>query len=300
MNEFVRQLSRGPVLLDGAMGTLLLARGITLGRCLEALVVEQPEMVTAIHAEYLDAGADLIKTHTFGANRARLAYFGLAEKTRAFNLAAVKLAHSARSHHERTCWIAGNVGPLGVPVVWTGEDAAAEMEAEVEKVFAEQIIALADGGVDLLLFETFSDVEELACAVRAARRVTNLPIVASMSYDAQQQTLANQSVAEATARLVALGVEVIGANCSVGPLEMVETLRQMREAAPAARVSVAPNAGLPMQDADGGLCYPIGPEEFAQYGAAYVARGAGMVGGCCGTTPTYTRGLRAVLVGASR
>ena len=291
MKSLLEQLGQTPLLSDGAMGTVLYAQGIDVRQCLETLVIERPALIAAIHADYARAGADIITTHTFGANRMRLAAHGLGDKVAAFNTAAVRLAQGARDATPRDVWIAGNVGPVGQRVAW---DDAARATA-VAHAFREQISALVEAGVDLLLFETFSDVAELEVAVQAAQQLCTLPLVACMSYDAAGVTLAGQDVEMATARLVAAGVDVIGANCSFGPAEMVATLRRMRQAAPHARLSVTPNAGLPVADEAGQMCYPVGAMAFAAYVAEFLAMGAAIVGGCCGTTPEYTAAMRGVV-----
>ncbi len=283
-----QKLEHGPLLLDGAMGTFLLARGVPPEQCLEALVVTRPALVQGIHTAYLAAGADIIKTHTFGANRIRLQRFGLEEHAASLSHKAVALAQAARAACGRAAWVAGNVGPVGRQVDWTS---AAE-RAALTAAFHEQVTALAAGGVDLLLFETFSDVAELTLAIEVARACCDLPLIASLSYDAHQVTLAGQPVEATTTSLAVLGVDVIGANCSTGPAEMVTTLRQMRAAAPTARVSVAPNAGLPIIDGDGVARYPVHAADFAAYTTQFVALGAAIVGGCCGTTPEYVAAMR--------
>jgi homocysteine S-methyltransferase len=288
MNSFIDRAQSELLLGDGAMGTLLYARGVTLDQCLEALVAEHPGWINAIHEEYARAGADLMTTHTFGANRMRLAQFGLESRVREFNLKAVRLAQEVRAAMRRDFYIAGNVGPVGKRVDW--QDAL--VGKAVEDSFGEQIGALAEAGVDLLLFETFSDVEELEVAVQVAKELSALPIVASMSYGENGLTLAGQAVGVATTRLLAAGVDVVGANCSVGPAQMVETLRVMREVAPDGIFSVTPNAGLPERDEDGLWRYPVNAEEFASYGARFLQLGARIVGGCCGTTPIHIEAMR--------
>ena len=289
MNAFLQQLDSRPLLGDGAMGTMLYARDVPVTQCLEALNVERPALVQSIHEAYARAGADILTTHSFGANRMRLAVHELADQVRALNLAAVTLARQAAFASGNTCFIAGNVGPVGKRVQWDDAGDAADTAAALR----EQITVLAAAGVDLLLFETFSDVEEIVLAVDLARACCALPLVASVSYGANGLTLAGQDVATVTRRLVEAGAEVVGANCSVGPTQMVETLHVMRAVAPDARLSVTPNAGLPTQAADGGLEYPVGPHEFAGYVPAYLAAGASIIGGCCGTTPAHVAALRA-------
>jgi homocysteine S-methyltransferase len=300
MNGLLEQLHKAPLLGDGAMGTLLFARGIATDHCLEALVVEQPMLVATIHEEYARAGADYLTTHTFGANRLRLATYGLDSHVGEFNRKAVELARNARAATERGLLIAGNVGPVGQRVDWDDD----QMGHRVADAFAEQIEALVEAGVDFLLFETFSDVQELAVAVQIAQSLggasTRLPIVASMSYGEDGLTPAGQSVEEVTARLRTIGVDVIGANCSVGPAHMIAILRRMHETAPHLSFSVTPNAGLPVMEEEGVLRYPVGPHEFAAFMPNYLSMGAVMAGGCCGTTPAHIKAMRAVMDGLHR
>lgn len=288
-HSFLDRVQQGVLVGDGAMGTLLLARGARLDRALEALVIDRPEIIAGIHAEYARAGADVITTHTFGANRMRLATHALHSQVHKLNVAAVRLAQSGCTAANRDCLIAGNVGPVGKRVDWPNE------RELVAATFREQISALVEAGVDLLLFETFSDVRELETAIAAAREIGATPIVASMSYGDDGMTLVGQPVAEATARLSAAGVDVIGANCSTGPSNMLDVVEMMRSTVPNAIFAATPNAGLPLQDEMGKWRYPVGPEEFAAYLSAYVELGARLVGGCCGTTPETVAAMRAVV-----
>lgn len=292
MQSFLEALQSRPLLGDGAMGTLLFARRVEIGSCLEALVCDQPTLIASIHAEYAAAGADVITTHTFGANRLRLGLHGFQDHVTELNTEAVKLARAVREHSGRDFYIAGNVGPVGKRVDW-GNGVECE---RVAAAFDEQVRALVDGGVDLLLFETFSDVEELAVAVGIAKQLCDLPVVASMSFGEDELTLSSESVADVLPRLVNCGADVLGANCSVGPMQMVETLRLMQKIAPDARFSVSPNAGLPEMGADGQLHYPMGVEEYAAYTPQFLSMGARLVGGCCGTTPEYIRAMRGLWI----
>jgi homocysteine S-methyltransferase len=288
MLSFLERLQKGPLLGDGAIGTLLYGRGFGFDQCLEALVVAQPQLIAAIHEEYVRAGADLITTHTFGANRLRLTHHGLADKVSDLNRRAVALVRELRVVTGEGFLIAGNVGPVGKRLKW----ADPQERSMVANAYGEQIALLAEAGVDLLLFETFSDVAELEVAIEQAKATSALPIVASMSYGEDGLTLAGQAAGEVATRLAAAGVDVIGANCSVGPAQMVETLREMVAAAPQAIFSVTPNAGLPIHDEDSELCYPVGARAFAEYVPQFLKLGARVVGGCCGTTPEYVAAIR--------
>jgi methionine synthase / methylenetetrahydrofolate reductase(NADPH) len=292
MNSFMQQLHVHPLLADGAMGTMLYARGVPVEQCLEQLVIDRPEWVMEIHVAYANAGADVITSHTFGANRLRLAHWGLDSRVAEFNAVAMRLAREARERVARDFYLAGNVGPVGKRVDWADPS---ERRA-VANAYREQISVLSEAGADLLLFETFSDLVELEVAVQAAKALCDLPLVASMSYGPDGLTLAGQDAALVTMRLLAAGVDVVGVNCSTGPAQMEASLREMQGAAPNGIFSATPNAGLPERIGDT-LHYPIGPNEFAGYVLRYLQLGARLVGGCCGTTPLHIAAMREVLDG---
>lgn len=290
LNPFLQRLSEQPLLADGAMGTMLYARGASSEQCLEELVVDRPGWVTGIHQAYATAGADVITTHTFGANRMRLAHYGLEDKVREFNFKAVRLVRDVREIAGRALFIAGNVGPVGMRIDWTNP---VERKA-VEDTFREQIEVLWEAGADLLLFETFSDAAELETAVRAAQALCDLPIVASMTYAEDGRTLAGDKPEDVAQRLTELGVDVFGVNCSVGPAQMLEVLEAMRTAAPEAVLSAMPNAGFPRR-VDGRLYYPSSPEYFAEQVPRFLQYGVQLIGGCCGTTAMHIRAMRVAL-----
>lgn len=290
MNPFLQRLEARPLLCDGAMGTMLYARGASSEQCLEQLVVTRPGWVTEIHQAYASAGADILKTHTFGANRIRLADYGLADAVREFNFKAVRLVREVREVAGRAIFIAGDVGPLGKRLQPDGPlDPESAREA-----FREQIGVLWEAGADCLLFETFTSLDELAIAVQAAHATCDLPVIASMSYGQDGLTADGHSPAEVAQRLLEEGVHVLGANCSVGPASMLETVAQIHAAAPNARLIAMPNAGFP-ERVEGRLSYPSSPEYFARYAPRFVEAGASLVGGCCGTTPMHVRALRTAL-----
>jgi len=300
MNSLLERVHKAPLLADGAMGTLLYARGVPIDHCLETLVVEQPQMVIAIHQEYARAGADIVTTHSFGANRLRLARYGLQGHVQEFNRKAVELARAAQGATDRQLLIAGNVGPVGKRLDWNNQ----LERKEVAGAFEEQLGVLTAAEVDFLLFETFSDLKELELAVQIARQMGEsgnpLPIVASMSYGDNGLTLAGQSADLVTKRLLAANVDIVGANCSVGPSQMVDTLRLMHETAPNAPLSVTPNAGLPFSGEDGQFHYPVDPCHFAGYTPTFLELGARLIGGCCGTTPAHIKAIRELLDGLDR
>src|SRR5947199_2125918 len=246
----LEQLKERPVLCDGAMGTLLYARGITYEQCFDALNLTQPELIQRIHNEYISAGAQIIETNTFGANRAKLEAYHLEERVREINFRAVKLACEAREVTGQPVFVAGAVGPSGRPLQAPDEQRLSELRA----IFREQIEALLEGGADLLILETFSSLAELRQAVLAAQEVGGLPVIAQMSFYEDGHTLSGQSAARVAAVLSDLGVDVMGANCSVGPATTLDTLQEMIAAvkqhcdkteAHHHLFSAQPNAGLP-------------------------------------------------------
>jgi methionine synthase / methylenetetrahydrofolate reductase(NADPH) len=290
MNPFLQKLSERPLLGDGAMGTMLFARGASSEQCLEQLVVSRPGWVTEIHQAYAAAGADVIKSHTFGANRVRLAAHGLADHVREFNFKAVRLVRDVREVAGRAIFIAGDVGPLGKRLHPHGPLS----EEEAREAFREQIAVLWEAGADFLLFETFSSLDELEIAVRAARETCDLPVVASMSYAQDGLTLSGQSPVQVTERLRDAGVDVIGINCTVGPAQTLETLQVMHQVAPTLHFSVMANAGFP-ERVEGRFYYPSSPEYFARHVQPFLAHNARLIGGCCGTTPMHVRAMREAL-----
>ncbi len=262
------------------MGTMLYAKGIFLNKCFDELNLAQPDLVLGVHQEYVRAGADLIETNTFGANRFKLSTFGLTDHLREINIQGARLARRAARD---TAWVAGSIGPLGVRIEPWGKTGVDDAEA----AFAEQAAALAEGGVDLFMLETFRDVNELVAAVRAIRRVSPLPIVAQMTTEDDGNSLDGTPPETFAPRLDAAGADVIGVNCSVGPASMLETLERMGQAT-TRRLSAQPNAGRP-RDVDGRNLYLCSPDYMASYARRFVSAGARLVGGCCGTTPEHTR-----------
>ena len=290
MNPFLKRLEEQPLLCDGAMGTMLYARGASSDQCLEQLVVTRPGWVTEIHQAYASAGADIIKTHTFGGNRVRLAEYGLADSVREFNFKAVRLVRDVREVAGRALFIAGDIGPLGKRLQPDGPLAPDEAHA----AFREQISVLWEAGADFLLFETFTSLDELEIGIQAARAVCDLPIVASMTYAQDGYTVDGRTPHDAAQRLLAAGVHVLGANCSIGPTSMLETVEALHTSAPAAPLIAMPNAGFP-ERVEGRFYYPSSPEYFARYTPLFLEQGARLVGGCCGTTPMHVRAMRIAL-----
>ncbi len=298
-HTFLEQLQQRPLLCDGAMGSLLYARGITYEQCFDELNLTQPELIQGIHSEYISAGAQIIETNTFGANRAKLETYNLAERVREINTRAVKLAREAREIAGQPVFIAGAVGPSGRPLQAPDEQRLSELRA----IFREQIDALLVGGADLLILETFSSLAELRQAVLAAQDVGGLPIVAQMSFYEDGHTLSGQSAARVAAVLNDMGVDVMGANCSVGPAATLDVLQEMIAAAEQfgdnKRVipqmfSAQPNAGLPTRIGNR-FFYMATPDYFADYTVRFARSGVQLIGGCCGTTPRHIGAMRKAL-----
>lgn len=295
-SSLLERLAQGPLLADGAMGTMLYARGFSFDRCYEALNVEAPEVVREIHRAYLEAGATLLETNTFGANRYRLAEHGLEDRVADLNRAGVALARQAAAEAGRPVWIAGSVGPLGVPLAPLGRVRA----AEAREAFREQIQALVEAGVDALILETFSSLPELLEAVRAAQEVApDLPLIAEMTFAQDGHTVMGHSPEEVARALLDLRVPVLGANCSVGPAKLLPVIRQMaavvaEAGGPPPYLVVMPNAGWP-EMAAGRLRYPATPAYFAEYAQRFLSLGVRMIGGCCGTTPAHIAAMRPIL-----
>jgi methionine synthase I (cobalamin-dependent)/5,10-methylenetetrahydrofolate reductase len=291
-NAFLQLLAANsgvPLLADGAMGTLLIARGAKAGENLDALNLTDPDRVGAIHRDYIRAGAQIIETNTFGANRCKPSAVGLEDKLQDIIRAGVELARREAGGAGRVL-VAGSIGPLGVRMAPYGRVQPKEAEA----AFREQASLLLQYGTDLLLIETMSDVREALAALRAAREAGAECVGASMTYTRDGLTLLGDSPAEAARALAEAGADLIGVNCSSGPAQAIRILRSMRAAAHGARFSVMPNAGWP-EMSGGRILYPAGPDYFGRYAAAFAEEGASVVGGCCGTTPEHIAAMRRAL-----
>ena len=283
MTPFLDALDARVLVCDGAMGTMLYGKGVFLNRSFDELNLTQPHLVAEIHQAYVRAGADVLETNTFGANHFKLAPFGLAERLAEINAAGVRIARQAARGQ---AYVAGAIGPLGVRVEPWGKTGLDEAEA----AFREQAEALEAAGVDLFMLETFGDVAELGAAVRGVRAVSGKPVVAQLTTGDDGVTADGAPPEQFTAALEALGADVIGLNCSVGPAAMLETIERMAERT-GARLSVQPNAGRP-RDVEGRNIYLSSPEYMASYARRFVTAGVRLVGGCCGTTPEHIRQIR--------
>ncbi|MCL4813280.1 MAG: bifunctional homocysteine S-methyltransferase/methylenetetrahydrofolate reductase [Vicinamibacteraceae bacterium] len=280
---FLEALDSRVLVCDGAMGTMLYARGIFLNRSFDELNLTQPDLVAEVHQAYVRAGADVIETNTFGANRVKLATFGLAEKLHDINLQGARLArHAARED----AYVAGAIGPLGIRVEPWGKTGLDEAEAW----FREQALALMEGGVDLFILETFRDVSELGAAIRAVRSLGSLPVVAQVTTEEDGNSLDGTPPEDFVPALAALGADVLGVNCSVGPAAMLETVERISRLY-GGRLSAQPNAGRP-RDVEGRNIYLCSPEYMASYARRFILNGVKLVGGCCGTTPEHIRQIK--------
>ncbi|OGC90968.1 MAG: bifunctional homocysteine S-methyltransferase/methylenetetrahydrofolate reductase [candidate division Zixibacteria bacterium RBG_16_53_22] len=279
--NFKAKLDGGIIICDGAMGTYLNQKGISYDRCLDELDMSMPKLVGEIHREYIHAGADMIETNTFGANRFRLALHGLENNVRDINIAGAKIAREAREISGVDIIVAGSIGPIGKPLEPIGK----VKFNEARDAFAEQAGALLEGGVDLFLIETISSLDEMLAAVEGVRGISDLPLVAQMTFTAEGTTYLGHTPADMVSRLMPLGINVIGANCSVGPQKMLEVVEQLSELG-VEYISAQPNAGLPRY-LGGRFIYLSSPDYFADYAKSFVKAGARIVGGCCGTTPDH-------------
>ena len=273
-------------IFDGAMGTMLQEGGLKPGGCPELMNLEQPDVVQKIHEAYIEAGATMIETNTFGASALKLDHYGLEDRVKEINEAAVKIAREASKGRAK---IVGSLGPTGRFIVPLGD---LEFE-EAYRAFYEQAKALANAGADYLLFETCIDIQEMRAGLLAAKDATNLPIICQLSYSEDGRTVTGTDPQTAAITLEALGADIIGVNCSLGPKELVPIVKTLAENC-SVPISVLPNAGMPRLE-NGRTIFPMGPEEFASWGAKLVAAGATYLGGCCGTTPAHIKALAAAV-----
>ncbi len=280
---FIEKIQERVAVGDGAMGTMLYAKGIPLHRCFDELNLSAPQLVKEVHLGYVRAGAELIETNTFGANRYRLGKFDLAEKVREINLAGARLAREVAGEE---IYVAGSVGPLDIRLEPLGPTSLEEARA----AFREQIEALVEGGVDLIIIETMSSMEEAHQALLAARDVASLPVIVQITVGEDGSTPSGAHPEDFARHLDAWGADLIGVNCSVGPAIVLETLERMA-AVTTKKLTAQPNAGLP-QMIGGRSLYLCSPEYMAGYAQRFIEAGARLVGGCCGTTPEHIRAMK--------
>src|SRR5271156_5673998 len=283
------------VLFDGAMGSMLYERGVFINRCYDELNLSQPELVRSIHEDYLQAGAEIIESNTFGGNAFRLAHFGMQDKVFAINQAGARLARQAveqlKDKQAGTAWVAGSVGPLGIHLEPLGKTSLEEARA----AFAEQIRSLIAGGpgvgADLLVIETMPALNEAEQALLAAREVApDLPVMALVTVDEEAHCLDGATPEVAAAKLAAWGADAIGVNCSTGPATVLTAIESMSSESDLPLV-VMPNAGMPRAD-DGRNIYLCSPEYMASFARKFLKAGVQYIGGCCGTTPNHIRAMK--------
>jgi methionine synthase / methylenetetrahydrofolate reductase(NADPH) len=286
MKPFAEALAERVLVCDGAMGTMLYSRGVFINKSFDAMNLTQPDLVEDVHREYVRAGADVLETNTFGANRIKLGSFGLADKLRDLNIAGVRIARRAAGDR---AYVAGSIGPLGIRIEpWgkTGVDDARDY-------FREQAEALVAGGVDLFILETFRDLNEIGAAIDAVRSLSDLPIVAQMTTEEDGNTQDGTPPEQFAPELEKRGATIIGVNCAVGPAPMLETIERM-EAVTRLNLSAQPNAGKP-RDVEGRNIYLCSPEYMASYARRFILHNVRLVGGCCGTTPEHIKQIKAAV-----
>ncbi len=290
MQPFIEALNQRVLVCDGAMGTMLYSKGVFINKSFDALNLSRPELVEEVHQDYVRAGADVVETNTFGANRIKLGSFGLADSLVAINVEGVRIARRAAGER---AYVAGSIGPLGIRIEpWgkTGID-------EAREYFLEQARALLEGGVDLFVLETFRDLNEIGAAIDAVRLVSDMAIVAQMTTEEDGNTLDGTPPERFAPELEQRGATVIGVNCAVGPAPMLETIERM-EAVTRVRLSAQPNAGKP-RDVEGRNIYLCSPEYMASYARRFILHNVRLVGGCCGTTPEHIRQIKIAVRGAA-
>ena len=288
--DFWERLKGGVIVGDGAMGTQLYEKGIPKGHCFDELNISYPEIVQEIHKAYVSAGAEIIETNTFGANSYVLGkYYDLADKAEEINVKGVKLAQKASNQEDR--FVAGAIGPITRPY----ESKEQLSLSEIHTIFREQISALVSAGVDLLIFETFSNVNELIEGYKTAREIIKIPVICQLSYTREGRTLLGMDAIESAVKLKEVGASIIGANCGSGPQDIYEVLSRIGSVTDAV-LSAYPNAGLP-SFSQGKFIYPATPQYFAEYAKKYVGLGVSIIGGCCGTTPEHIKAIANAVAG---
>jgi homocysteine S-methyltransferase len=291
-NALLELINKGqPVLADGAMGTMINQKGISFDENFELLNLTQPALIADIHREYIEAGAQIITSNTFGANRFKLKLCNINENVRTINLKSVELLRRVILASFKDVLIAGDVGPLGVRLAPFGRT---QVE-EAEEVYREQISYLIEAGVDMIVIETMTDLYETLAAIRAAKSLSSdIPVLASMTYTRDDTTLLGDSPAKVAKALQDEGADIVGANCSGGPNQLLRIIRKMRAAVPDATISAMPNAGWP-ERIDGRIMYTATPDYFGDYAKLFWEAGATIIGGCCGTTPDHIASMRKAL-----
>jgi methionine synthase / methylenetetrahydrofolate reductase(NADPH) len=281
MQDFIKAIADEHVyLFDGAMGTMLYSKGVFINKCYDELNLRNPEIVLEVHRQYVKAGAEILETNTYGANRVKLQSFGIDDELREINMRAAQIARTAAGD---SVYVAGAIGPLGIRI----EPYGPTSEADARAYFREQAEALRDAGVDLFVCETFSNVAEIEQAIAAIREVCSLPVIAQMTIGVDGRTTFGDTPRVLAQRLDRAGADVIGLNCSVGPDIMLDAIEEMA-AVTAKKISCQPNAGLP-RDVNGRQMYMASPDYFAKYAKRLIHKGVKFIGGCCGTTPEHVK-----------
>lgn len=287
--EFLDRLRETVLVADGAMGTMLYNSGVFINQSFDALCLTRPDLVREVHAEYASAGADLLETNTFGANRARLAGHGLEDRVAEINVAAIRLAREAAGDRP---FVGGSIGPIGI----AGQVAGHYTPEDLREIFAEQAEALLEGGVDVFVVETIPSLVEMEAALAAIHRLgSGTPVIAMMTFTDDNETQSGESPEQVAAHLAAAGADVVGANCSVGPKSMLECVARMAHG-DHPPLAAMPNAGLP-QSIEGRLLYMASPEYFGKYAKRFIKTGVRLLGGCCGTTPAHVRAMKRAVAG---
>ena len=288
-DPFLRRLAKGPILADGAMGTLIYSRGVSFDQCFDNLNLSHPELIGSIHRDYIEAGAEIIETNTFGANYLRLQSYGHEDRVHEINLRGAKIARDAREICGKSVFVAGSIGPLGKSLRPYGR----VLKTSAFNYFLQQVEALLEGGVDLFIIETMSSLDEIEQAIKAAKRLSNLPLIAMMSFTEAGTTFLGHHPEEAASRLSEFGADIIGANCSTGPQKLLDVAYILKKHTDKP-LSLMPNAGLPRYR-EGRFYYGASPEYFALYAQHFLNAGAAVIGGCCGTTPDHIKAMAKVL-----
>jgi homocysteine S-methyltransferase len=281
MQDFIQAIADEHVyLFDGAMGTMLYSKGVFINKCYDELNVRNPEIVLEVHRQYVRAGAEILETNTYGANRVKLKGFGIEDELRDINIRGAELARKAAGD---SVYVAGAIGPLGIRIEPYGPTSLDEARA----IFREQAEALRDGGVDLFTLETMANIAEMEQAIAAVREVCSLPIIAQMTIGTDGRTAYGDLPKTIALRLDRAGADVIGLNCSVGPDIMLDAIEEIAHVT-AKKLSCQPNAGLP-RDVNGRQMYMASPDYFAKYAKRLIHKGVKFIGGCCGTTPEHIK-----------
>jgi homocysteine S-methyltransferase len=283
VKPFLERLEEGVVVCDGAVGTMLYARGVFVNRCFDELNLSAPALVGGVHADYVDAGADVIETNTFGAHRLKLGPHGFDKDVRRINREGARLAREAAAGR---ALVAGSMGPLGKPL----EPFGTVTFEEAVSAYREQAEGLAEGGVDLFSIETMPSLDQARAAVEAVRAVSPLPITVSMTFNEEGTTFYGDKPEDVVRTVEGWDVAVVGANCSQGPQPMLDTIQRMAAAVTRVKLAAMPNAGSPAL-VDGRYVYLCTPEYMASYARRFISAGVTVVGGCCGTTPAHIKNL---------